>query len=264
VVGRDRGGAVALTVLVFAPYAYFIPKSGLAGILMLSAWRMVDRQQLVYYLRTTRYDACIVAMTALAAVAVSVEFCVLIGVFLSFVLFVPKAARLHLTELVLSRDRVLRERMADDEPCVRILIYSLEGEFFFGASPELEEHLETIEAAVSRGGTRVVVLRMKRVRNPDGVCMHALNRFIDHMHTAGVQVLLCGVRPDFMRVIQSSGLASRLGSERLFVFEENGKFWTSTLEAVQFAYKILGDDVCETCPRHGESLNRQDGWYYLI
>ena len=39
-------------------------------------------------------------LTPISAVAVSVEFCVLIGVFLSFVLYVPQAARVHVTELV--------------------------------------------------------------------------------------------------------------------------------------------------------------------
>ena len=43
-----------------------------------------------------------------------------------------------------------------------------------------------------------------------------------------------------------------------------GKFWTSTLEAVRFAYEIIGDDVCEMCPQHAESLKQKDGWYYLI
>ena len=87
--------AVGLTVVLFAQYAYFIPKSGLAGILILSSWHLVDRRQLVYYLRTTRFDAWIVALTAIAAVAVSVEFCVLIGVLMSFVLYVPQAARMR-------------------------------------------------------------------------------------------------------------------------------------------------------------------------
>ena len=135
--------AVALTVILFAPYAYYIPKSGLAGILMLSAWRLVDRQQLVYYLRTTRFDAWIVVLTAISAVAVSVEFCVLIGVFLSFVLYVPQAARVHLTELTMTPERVdSRTASTSDVPCTRIRIYSLEGEFFFGAAPELEQHLD--------------------------------------------------------------------------------------------------------------------------
>jgi SulP family sulfate permease len=255
--------AVALTVVLFAPYAYYIPTAGLAGILMLSAWRLVDRQQLVYYVRTTRFDASIVALTAISAIAVSVEFCVLIGVFLSFVLYVPQAARVQLTELVVARERVIRERLESDVPCGRIRIYNLEGEFFFGAAPELEQHFETIRQAVN-GGVRVLVLRLKRVRNPDAVCMSALDRFIDRMHEANVAVLLCGVRPDLMKVIDTSGLARVLGSERVFVFQETGQFWTSTLEAVRFAYQILGDDVCDHCPQHAESLNRKEGWYYVI
>ena len=81
-----------------------------------------------------------------AAVAVSVEFCVMIGIFMSFVLYVPQAARVHVTELTLTPERVIRERISTDPPCNRIRIYSLEGELFFGAAVELEEKLSTIGA----------------------------------------------------------------------------------------------------------------------
>ncbi|HVT27116.1 MAG TPA: sulfate permease [Lacipirellulaceae bacterium] len=255
--------AVALTVVLFAPYAYYIPESALAGILMLSAWRLVNRRELIYYLRTTRFDAWIVAITAISAVAVSVEFCVLIGVFMSFVLYVPQAARVHVTELIMTPERVIRERHDSDVPCKRIRIYSLEGELFFGAAPELEQHLESITDEIG-ADVQVVILRLKRVRNPDAVCMSVLDRFHEKMHERNITVLLCGVRPDLMKVIDSSGLVGRLGRERVFVFQETGKFWTSTLEAVRFAYEVIGDDVCDTCPRHAESLNQKDGWYYLI
>jgi SulP family sulfate permease len=184
-------------------------------------------------------------------------------VFLSFVLYVPQAGRVHMTELTVTPDRIIRERHSSDLPCQRIRIFSLEGEFFFGAAPELDQHLESIAEAAEDGG-RVVILRLKRVRNPDAVCMSVFDRFIDRMKESKITVLFCGVRPDLMRVIESSGLKVRLGSERVFVFEETGQFWSSTMEAVRFAYNIIGDDVCETCPRHAESLNTKDGWYYLI
>jgi SulP family sulfate permease len=204
-----------------------------------------------------------VSLTAISAVAVSVEFCVLIGVFLSFVLYVPQAARVHLTELTLAPERVVRELIASDVSCSRIRIYSLEGELFFGAAPELEEHLDSI-AETAREGVCVVVLRLKRARNPDAVCLSVLDRFIGRMQEAQVTVLLCGIRPDLMKVIDSSGLLHRLGPERVFVFEETGGVWSSTLEAVRFAYEIIGADVCESCPRRGTSVNENDGWYYLI
>jgi SulP family sulfate permease len=256
--------AVAVTVMLLAPYAYFIPKAGLAGILMLSSWRLVDRKQLIYYLRTTRFDAWIVIITAISAVAISVEFCVLVGVFMSFVMYVPQAARVRMTELVMTPEKVVRERHEDDVPCDRIRIFSLEGELFFGAAPELEQLLEGIADEMVEGGGRVVILRLKRARNPDAVCMTVLERFNERMHAANISVLLCGLRPEVTRVINSSGLLERLGRERVFVFEETGKFWTSTLEAVRFAYEIVGRDVCETCPRRDELMTEKDGWYYLI
>jgi SulP family sulfate permease len=255
--------AVALTVVLFAQFAYYIPRSALAGILIRSAWRLVDRKQAAYFLRSTRGDACIVAVTALSAVVVSVEFCVLIGVLMSFILYIPKAARVHLTELTLSPQRVVRERLADDPPCGRIRIFSLEGDFFFGAAVELEKHLEAI-ASAAKGQVRVIVLRLKRIRNPDGVCMQVLDRFIEELHQSGVTVLMCAVRPDLMKIIDASGLAQRLGLERVFVFQDNREVWSSTLDAIRFAYEIIQDDVCDTCPRHAESLNKKEGWTYLI
>jgi SulP family sulfate permease len=255
--------AVALTVVLFAPYAYYIPNAALAGILIISAWRLIDQHQLAYHLRTTQSDAWIVCLTAFSAVVISVEFCVLIGVFLSFVLYVPKAARVHLTQLTLAPERVVRECVPSDVLCSRIRIYSLEGELFFGAAPELEEHLDSV-AAAANGSVKVVVLRLKRARNPDAICLSVLDRFISRMQEARVSVLLCGIRPDLMKVINSSGLLRRLGPESVFVFQETGAVWSSTLEAVRFAYQIIGANVCESCPRRAAAVNEDDGWYYLI
>ena len=253
-----------MTVLLLAPYAYYIPKAGLAGILMLSAWRLVDRHQLMYYLRTTRFDAWIVALTAISAVAVSVEFCVLIGVFLSFVLYVPQAARVHVTELIMT-PRARGSRTHGSRMCLAAAFaFTAWRASSSSARPPSWSSIWIRSPKRPKADGRVVILRLKRARNPDAVCMSVLERFNERMHEANVTVLLCGVRPDLTKVINSSGLLSRLGPDRVFMFEETGKFWTSTLEAVRFAYEIDRQRRLRTCPRHAESLNKKDGWYYLI
>ena len=40
-----------------ASLAQYIPRASLAGLLMLAAFRMVDRKQLNFHLRATRFDA---------------------------------------------------------------------------------------------------------------------------------------------------------------------------------------------------------------
>ncbi|MSQ96415.1 MAG: SulP family inorganic anion transporter [Gemmataceae bacterium] len=257
--GVVAAAAVALTVVLFAPLAYYIPRAALAGILLVSAWRLVDRKQLMYHLRTTRFDMKIVLVTAVSAIAINIEFCILIGIFLSVVLYVGRAARLELTELTMTPEHLIRERAASDPRCDRILIYNLEGELFFGSAPDLERHFETIEAQ-AQPATRVIVLRVKRVRNPDAVCLEVFDRLIDRLRERGIQVILCGVRKDFARVIRSSGLEAKLGKE--YLFREKEVIFSATLDAVRFAYELLKGDHCADCPRRGEG--RQDVLYYMI
>ena len=53
---------------------------------------------------------------------------------------------------------------------------------------------------------------MKRARNPDPVCLAVLERFIDRMDKLGSTVLLCGVRPDFMRIIAGTEINGAFAS----------------------------------------------------
>ncbi len=146
--------AVAGTVLLFARLAQFIPLASLAGLLMLAAFRMVDREQLAFHLRATRFDAGVVIATAVAAVAISVEFCILIGVFLSFVLYVPRAAHARMTQLVRTPEGRIRPRQPGETVDDAMLIYHLEGELFFGTEPDLEAHCSRDRRCGPRQGAR--------------------------------------------------------------------------------------------------------------
>jgi SulP family sulfate permease len=249
---------VALVMFAFAPYARFIPRAALSGILMVTAWNMVDWRALSYHLRTTRFDAAIVLATAISAVAVSIEFCVLIGVLMSFLLTVPRAGQMLLTEFSLT-DGALHERLPDDEPCDKILVFGLEGEMFFGATAALQAHFAAIEERIGPD-TRVVVLRVKRARNPDAVGLTLLEDFLQRVKARGVHVLLCGVRAEFAEKLERTGISEELG-ERLFL--EQPVRQTSTMLAIRRAYELIGNDTCAVCPRRG-SQSRELALQYEI
>ncbi len=229
--------AVALIMMLFAPYARFIPRAALAGLLIVAAWRMVDREALLYSVRATRFDAIIIGSTAFAAVFISVEFCILIGVILSFLLAVPRAGRMLLTEFVVANDDGhVHERFKNDVPDPSMLIFGLEGEMFFGAGPALEGHLDEMEGRLA-DTTRVLVLRVKRARNPDAVGTHMIDGFVRRVHARGVHVLLCGVRDELHRVFLKTGLVALIHPDH--VFRERAVRQTSTAEAVIYAKRLL-------------------------
>jgi sulfate permease, SulP family len=256
--GIVAAAAVALVLLLFGTFTAYVPRAGLGGILLWTAWRLVDWQRLSYCFRATRNDAILALATAGTAVFVSIEFSILIGTFLSFLLFVPQASRLQASELVVAPDRLVRERQPDDPRCDKLAILSIEGDLFFGASPELEGHLDGLRKRVEQG-VRVVVLRLKRARNPDMVCLERLHHFLVDMDARKVPVLLCGVRADVARAIANV----RLPVPAEWVFEEKAED-SSTLQAIRRAYELLGTSYCATCPRRNNVNGEKNEWYYMI
>src|ERR1700691_5484680 len=192
--GIFAAGTVAIVVVALAPFARFIPKAALAGLLLVTAVRLVDWKRLSYAMRASRYDAALVLVTALSAIFISVEFSILIGVALSILMFVPRAALLRWDELVVSSDRVIRERVAEDRPCTAMVLYDLEGELFFGAAPELDRWFDHLKRRTEDENIHFVVLRLKRTRNPDMVSLERFDHFLHDMQARDITVLLCGVR----------------------------------------------------------------------
>ena len=226
----------------------------------------------------TPFDRNLALATAASTVFISIEFSVLIGVILSFVFFVPKASRLLGSELIVTSDRMIRERQPEDPRCERLVVLGLEGELFFGAAPELDQFLDDLRNR-AREGVRMIVLRFKRTRNADMVCLERLQHFLEDMQKIGVTVLLCGVRQDFADALARLGFHLWLPADRIFLeagtagnydgspsFKDvGGKEGTqsSTVRAIRRAYELLGDDVCSTCPRR-KDIQAEKEWYYMI
>lgn len=252
--------AVAIAVWLFGPMARFIPKASLAGILLVTAAGLIDLRRISHAVRASRFDAGLVLVTAFSAVLIGVEFSILIGVGLSILMFVPRAARLKATELTVSAERVIRDRQPNDPDCTRMVLLDLEGEFFFGAAPELDRYFDDLR---ERAALKVVVLRVKRTRNPDIVCMERLQHFIVEMQTKGVPVILCGVRSDFSQAMDNLKFNAFLPTQRIFM-EDAAAQGSATLSAVRLAYELIGDDLCSHCPQRKPPEPSNGALYYQI
>ncbi|MGD0544898.1 MAG: SulP family inorganic anion transporter [Candidatus Acidiferrales bacterium] len=260
--GIFAAGTVALVVVALAPYARYIPKAVLAGLLVITAARLVDWKRLKYAVRASRYDALLVAVTAFSAIFISVEFSILIGVALSILLFVPRADLLRFSELTVSSDRVVRERLPHDPVCTSLLLYDLEGELFFGAAPMLDELFDKLKSRAEQEKIRFIILRVKRARSPDVVCMERFEHFLRDMERNGVTVLLCGVRLGFAGGMERLRFQDWLPADR--VFHEEQQVFSATLKAVHRVYELIGENTCEHCRRNEATGSELRELYYLV
>jgi len=230
--------SLAVAVLVFAPLTRYIPKAVLAGLLIVAASRLTDIERLRYVTCASGYDALLLFGTTLVTLIVGVEYSISIGVLASVLLFVPRAARLKRVPLIVTAERIVRERTPGDPAPQHVALYDFEGERFFGAAPELEKHLTAaFEEAKSHAITHVV-LRVKRLRNPDAVCLERLEHGLKDAQAAGFTILLAGLLPDLLAGIQRLGFDQWLPRECWFAEEDSPD--SATLKAVRKAYNLLG------------------------
>jgi len=255
--GLVCAGAVALAAAGLGSWAAAIPKPALAGLLIVAAARLIDVARIRATLSSSRYDAFLAFVTAAAALALGVEIAIFVGATLSAALYLPRAAQLKIQELVVSRERVLRARIPSDPPPRAVAIHDLEGELFFAAAPVLTQYLDQAAAAARAQGVGYLVLRLKRVRNPDAVALEALDRFLADARAHGPTVLLAGLRPDIHAALEGFGIIGRHSPD--LVFPEEAQDSSATIKAVRRAYALATRDALGA----SEGADRQPR-YYLV
>jgi SulP family sulfate permease len=235
-------------------------------LLFITAARLIDWKRLGFAIRASGFDAALVATTAFTAIFISVEDSILVGVTLSILLFVPRAAKPGMRELIVTPERVVRERLPGEERAQSLLIYDLEGELFFGAAPELSRYLNDIVEETDRTGKKYVVLRLRRTRNPDAVAAEQLEQFLHDADRRGVTVLLAGIRPDLLKILGNIRLKRWLPADRFFPEEDEA--FSATLRAVRHAAHLANKDTANDGFHPEEKArvhaNANEPAYYLV
>jgi SulP family sulfate permease len=235
--GIITAAAVTIAVLALASLAKFVPKPALAALLLLTATRLLDLKRVRYVFRASRQDASVFAITVVSGLAFGLDAAILVGVGMSIVLFVSRAAKLKAVELVVDEDGIVRERLGEDIVPEGFVLFDLEGELFFGAVTELDRCLHDITRRVASEGHKIVILRLKRVRNPDVACLERLEHFLRDCKRQGTVVLLAGIRPDLLGALRRLRLTDWFSAER--IFPQGADEDSATLAAIRIARGLL-------------------------
>ena len=198
---------VLVAVVAFAgPLVAEIPLAALAGVLLVTAARMVDLHNVRAVLRSTRSDALVLAATAIATVVFDLIVAVEIGVAIAAVLALRHVAR----TAEATPAAVDPEVDADEEGALlaeHIVTYRLDGALFFGAAQRFLTELASI------ADVDVVILRLPGLQVLDATGANALGEIVEDLEHRGITVLLKGPRPEHLRVLEAVGALDRLAHE---------------------------------------------------
>ncbi|MEO8016649.1 MAG: SulP family inorganic anion transporter, partial [Pseudomonadota bacterium] len=196
-----------LVILLLAPWAAHIPLAALAAILFVVAWNMADAPHVLRLLLTAPLaDRFLLLMTFFLTVFVDLVVAVNVGVVLAALIFMRRMA-----ETV----RVEQQAFDDDagEDVVlppNVLVYRVEGPFFFGAAEKLERTLERVQL-----GVETIVIRLGRVPFMDATGVSALAEIVQRFQRRRVRVLLCGIHDELRQTLAAGGVTTLVGDANI-------------------------------------------------
>lgn len=207
VAGAVHAMFLLLVILLLAPLAAHVPLAALAAILFFVAWNMADAPHVVRMLRTApRADRLLLLVTFLLTVFVDLVVAVNVGVVLAALLFMRRMA-----ETVSIEQQAFDDSAGEEVVLPRdVLVYRIDGPFFFGAAEKLERTLERLQLGVA-----TVVFRLGRVPFMDATGLNTLGEIVGRLQRRQVRVLLCGIHPTLRNSLDASGITAQVGEQSL-------------------------------------------------
>lgn len=202
--------AVLLVVVLAAGHwAGMIPLAALAGVLMAVAVRMAEWDSFSEVWHSSRLDFAVLATTFALTVILDLTAGVGGGLFLAAVLFLRNMESItHVRPLTPESDSEHTGGLSlvGKEVPEGVILFRIDGPLFFAAADRLESALRS-----HTGKPRVVVFRMRHVPFMDVTGLRALEVAVEKMHRDGVPVVIASAQAQPMKIMLSSGLATRIG-----------------------------------------------------
>jgi len=232
-------GLLLMGIMLFvAPYAAYLPKAAMAGILFLVAWGLIDFKEIRHIVKASRQETAILAVTGLGAIFLELEFAIFAGILLSLVLYLMRTSQPNIADRV--PDPRLHKRAfssAEDLPrCPQFRILRIDGSLFFGSVSHVEEHFLKLEREHPEVKHLAIVCQGINFADLSGA--ELLAREARKRRERGGALYLIHVKQGLWESLESSGALDAIGPRNVF---------QSKQAALRAIFQKLDKQVCRHC-----------------
>lgn len=199
-----------LSMFLLAPFMSKIPLAALAGVLMVTAWRMNEWEN-IKYIFSKRFKGAMAKflITMSATVVLDLTQAIFIGVIFSCLLFMVKIsdADICVSEVDVKK---LENEEYEKKDVRGIKVAYFTGPLFFGTVERLKSEISTLE------NTEVLILSMRGVPLIDTSGIQALEELRVLLEEKQCKLMICGLQKNVKRSLYRSGLYDTIGEQMVF------------------------------------------------
>ncbi len=232
---------VGITLLCLTPLLYHLPQSVLASVIMMAVIGLINKDGFVHAWKAKRSDGAISIITFVCTLyfAPHLEEGIMVGVALTFGVFIYKNLRPRVFLLSKSQDNTLRsaEKYGLKE-CDHIAIVRFDGSLIFANASYLEDKI--LEFIAEKKDLKHVLVEASGINDVDASGEDALSILIDSLRESGRDISFSGVKEEVYEVLKRTHLLDKIGDKNLYPSGE---------KALKSIYKQIHEKgECSSCP----------------
>lgn len=200
-----------LFILLFLmPLVKMIPLATLAAVLIMVSYNMSEWRMFKKLLSAPKSDVTVLLSTFLLTVLFDLTLAISVGMVLTSFLFMKRMTDVTDIQGIEMNDddedlelldEELKEALSDE-----ILIYEINGPFFFGAADKFLDSIQSLQ-----GPSKVLIIRLRNVPVIDATAVHTLNLLHDSCQRSNTTLILSEVNDNPYKVIKRVGLVREIG-----------------------------------------------------
>jgi SulP family sulfate permease len=232
---------VALLALTGSLVAH-IPMAAIAGLLVLTAWNLLDVRRWLRLARVNRTEFAIAAATFVATVCIRIELAILFGTILSLLSYLHRTSRPAMRTM--GFDTMAPDRqfvVVDDEPralpeCPQLKLLRMEGSIYFGATQHVGDRLHALRQGPNPPKHLLVMAKSMNFLDVAGADLW--QEELRRRREEGGDLYFHRPRPQVLQMWERTAFIETLGRDRIFPDKR---------VAIHTIFDRLDRNICSTC-----------------
>ncbi len=200
-----------LAMFLLGPVMSRIPLAALAGVLMVTAWRMNEWHEIKHIFKNKLYFSILQFLTTMIATVVfDLTIAIIIGVLLAMLVFVVKNTELYLKISDVDNKKLEGKGITISED-VRVRVVYLAGPLFFGTQDKVINALSEMPE-----DTNTIILSMRGVPYVDDSAVTELEAVAKECSDKNIRLLITGLQTKVEKHLTDCGFVASFGADNIY------------------------------------------------
>ncbi len=209
--GMFHAVVLLISMLVLGPVMSNIPLSALAGVLLVTAWRMNEWETISYiFSRKFKGAALKFIVTMVATIIFDLTIAIVIGIVVALILLVNRLARIEINYDRVKPERMSRKDTEISEVHKNAMVAYICGSIIFANAQAIADMEEKVADKSS------VIFSMRGVSYMDISGAQAFLELVESLMAQNIPVYICAVSNSVMTMMERSGVCDAVGKDNFY------------------------------------------------